>query len=50
MATIITLIASFCMAVVAIRIKTNNSKKANKDAGDFMGVINPLMYKDYGNK
>ena len=49
MATIITLIASFCLIIIAIRIKTNNSKKAKKDAEDFMGIINPLMYKDYGN-
>jgi uncharacterized membrane protein len=49
MATIITLIASFCLVMIAIRIKINNSKQAKKDAEDFMGIINPLMYKNYGN-
>lgn len=47
MAIIITIIASFCLIMIAIRIKINNSKKAKKDAENFMGVINPLMYKDY---
>lgn len=32
MATIITLIASVCLIMIAIRIKVNNSKKAKKDA------------------
>ena len=50
MATIITLIASFCLIIIAIKIKDNNSKKAKKDAEDFIGIINPLMYKDYGSK
>ena len=50
MAAIIALITSFCLIVIAIRIKVNDSKKAKKDAEDFMGIINPLMYKeDYGN-
>ena len=49
MAIIITLIASFCLIMIAIRIKINNSKQAKKDAEDFMGIINPLMYKNYGN-
>jgi len=49
MATIITLIASVCLIIIAIRIKINNSKKAKKDAEDFIDIINPLMYKDYGN-
>lgn len=49
MATIITLIASFCLIIIAFRIKINNSKKAKKDAENFMGIINSLMYKDYGN-
>ena len=49
MATIITLIASFCIIMIAIRIKINNRKQAKKDAEDFMGIINPQMYKDYGN-
>ena len=49
MATIITLIASFCLIMLAIGIKVNNSKKAKKDGEDFMGIINPLMYKDYDN-
>lgn len=49
MATIITLTASFCLIMIAIIIKINNRKKAKKDAEDFMGIINPLMYKDYDN-
>ena len=49
MATIITLIVSFCLIIIAIRIKINNSKKTKKDAEDFMSIINPLIYKDYGN-
>lgn len=49
MVTFITLIASFCLIMTTIRIKINISKKAKKDAQDFMGIINPLMYKDYGN-
>ena len=47
MANVITIIASFCLIMIAIRIKINNSKKAKKDAEDFMGIINPLLYKDY---
>ena len=49
MTIIITIIASFCLIIIAVRIKINNSKKAKRDAENFMGVINPLMYKDYGN-
>ena len=49
MATIIALTASFCLIMIAVRININNSKKAKKDAEDFMSIINPLMYKDYGN-
>ena len=49
MTIIITIIASFYLIIVAIRIKINNSKKAKKDAENFMGIINLLMYKDYGN-
>lgn len=49
MSTIITLIASFCLIMIAIRIKINNSKKTKKDAEDFMCIINPLMYKNYDN-
>ena len=49
MATIITLIASFCLIMIAIRIKVNISKEAKKDVENFIGVINPLMYKNYGN-
>lgn len=49
MATIITIIASIFLIMIAIRIKINISKKAKKDAENFMGIINPLIYKDYGN-
>jgi hypothetical protein len=35
--------------MIAIRIKVNISKEAKKDAEDFMGITNPLMYKNYGN-
>lgn len=49
METVITIIASFSLIIIAIRIKINNSKKAKKDAEEFMGVTNPLMYKNYDN-
>ena len=49
MATVVTLIESFCLIMIAIKIKINNSKKAKKDAEYFMGNINSLMYKNYGN-
>ena len=46
MTIIITIIASLCLIIIAIRIKISNSKKSKKDTENFMGVINPLMYKD----
>jgi hypothetical protein len=48
MSIVITLIASFCLIMIAIIIKINNSKKAKKDVKNFIGIINPLMYKNYG--
>ncbi len=49
MTTIITIIATICLIIIAIRIKINNSKEAKKDAENFMGIINPLMYKNHDN-
>jgi amino acid permease len=49
MVTVITFIASFLLIMIAIRIKIDNSKKSKKDAEDSMGIINSLMYKNYGN-